>query len=282
MRPLILIIVLYLAGSSMALAQPVVVASIRPLQLIAAAITEGVSETLLVMDSSQDPHHPSLKPSQRRAMNQADIFIWIGPQLETGMEQIVAQLSATVLPALQISDLRIYQLNNKPDPHIWLDTDNVRLIARSLTKALIEIDRQNENQYSANLTRFHQQLDVLDEEISNTLQGPGFPPFAVYHDGYQYFEKQFSLSHRTSFTSNEEVQPGIRQVLAIKSVLDSDNVNCIVVDPSVNTENLGNQLERSNLRFISVDVLAHDIPLAGDAYLRFMNNMASNFSSCRD
>ena len=43
MRPLILIIVLYLAGSSMALAQPVVVASIRPLQLIAAAITEGVN-----------------------------------------------------------------------------------------------------------------------------------------------------------------------------------------------------------------------------------------------
>ncbi|MFT5320384.1 MAG: zinc transport system substrate-binding protein [Pseudohongiellaceae bacterium] len=280
MRSLILIILLYLAGSSMALAQPVVVASIRPLQLIAAAITEGVSETLLVMDSSQDPHHPSLKPSQRRAMNQADIFIWVGPQLETGMEQIVTQLNATVLAALETPDLRVYQVNNNPDPHIWLDTDNVRNIASSLTMALIEIDRENENQYGVNLTRFHQQLDVLDHEISNILQAPGFPPFAVYHNAYQYFEKQFALSHRTSFTNNEEVQPGIRQVLAIKSLLDSDNVNCIVVDPSVNTENLGNQLERSNLRFISVDVLAHDIPLASDAYFRFMNNMATNFASC--
>ena len=280
MRSRILIFLLFLAGSSMALAQPVVVASIRPLQLIAAAITEGVSETLLVMDSSQDPHHPSLKPSQRRAMNQADIFIWVGPQLETGMEQIVAQLNATVLATLETPGLRIYQVNNNPDPHIWLDTDNVRKMASSLTLALIEIDRENENLYGVNLTKFHQQLDVLDHEISNTLQAPGFPPFAVYHNAYQYFEKQFALSHRTSFTNNEEVQPGIRQVLAIKSVLASDNVNCIVVDPSVNTENLGNQLERSNLRFISVDVLAHDIPLAGDAYFRFMNNMATNFASC--
>jgi zinc transport system substrate-binding protein len=282
MRSLTLTIFLFFAGTSMAVAQPVVVASIRPLQLIAAAITEGVSETLLVMDSSQDPHHPSLKPSQRRAMNQADIFIWVGPQLETGMEQIVTELDAAVLTGLEISDLKIYRINNSPDPHIWLDTDNVRIIARSLTQTLIEIDRQNEHQYSANLTRFHQQLDVLDQEISNILQAPGFPPFAVYHNGYQYFEKQFALSHRASFTSNEEVQPGIRQVLAIKLVLDSDNVNCIVVDPSVNTENLGNQLERSNLRFIPVDILAHDIPLAADAYFRFMNHLAANFASCHN
>ena len=281
MRIFSLIIFLSIFVNAAATAQQTVVASIRPLQLIAAAITDGITEPLLVMDRSQDPHHPSLRPSQRESMNRADIFLWIGPQLETGMERIVDELDTIVLTAIDTTGLTLYPINDKTDPHLWLDTNNVGIIAALLANTLSTVDEQNANRYQENLARFIAELNGIDEEIRGRLHAETFPFFAVYHNGYQYFEKQYSLSHIVSFTSNEEVQPGIRKIMKIKSALDDRKVNCIVVDSSVNTENLNNQLERENIRYISVDVLAHDISLASNGYFRFIRNLAEKFASCR-
>jgi len=282
MRTLLLIFFLLPGLNTQVFAQYSVAASIRPLQLIAAAITEEISQPQLVMDGSQDPHHPSLRPSQRRAMNQADIFLWIGPQLETGMEPIIGELDAQILTVIKLVGLTLYPLNAGIDPHIWLDTNNAGIIADALAANLIELDRDNETRYLQNLARFREGLKKLEKELGKILDPDSFPAFAVYHNGYQYFEKQLGFSHLTSFTDNEEVQPGIRRVMEIKSVLDASNVNCIVVDPSVNSGNLHNQLERDSLRYISVDVLAHDIPLAADGYFQFMQKLAASFASCRD
>ena len=282
MRTLLLIIFLLPGLNTQVFAQNSVAASIRPLQLIAAAITEEVSQPQLVMDGSQDPHHPSLRPSQRRAMNQADIFIWIGPQLETGMEAIIGELDALVMTVINLDGLTVYPLNASVDPHVWLDSNNAGIIADALAANLIELDHENEARYLQNLARFRSGLKSLENELRKTVDPDSFPAFAVYHNGYQYFEKQLGLFHLTSFTDNEEIQPGIRRVMEIKSQLNARNVNCIVVDPAVNSGNLQNQLERDNLRFISVDVLAHDIPLSGDGYFQFMQKLAANFASCRE
>jgi len=282
MRTLLLIIFLLPGLNSQVFAQYSVAASIRPLQLIAAAITEEVSQPQLVMDGSQDPHHPSLRPSQRRTMNQADIFIWIGPQLETGMEAIIGELDALVMTVINLDGLTVYPLNASVDPHVWLDSNNAGIIADALAANLIELDHENEARYLQNLARFRAGLKSLENELRKTVDPDSFPAFAVYHNGYQYFEKQLGLFHLTSFTDNEEIQPGIRRVMEIKSQLNARNVNCIVVDPSVNSGNLHNQLERDSLHFISVDVLAHDIPLSGDGYFQFMQKLAAKFASCRD
>ena len=75
-----------LCFGSASYAEVKVVTSILPLQLIADRVTRGISTVDVILDGSQDPHHPSLRPSQRRLMNSADIFIWTGPALETGFE----------------------------------------------------------------------------------------------------------------------------------------------------------------------------------------------------
>ena len=269
------------ASPGQAMAQPEVVASIKPLQLIAMAVTEGVSEPALVMDESQDPHHPSLRPSQRRAMDRADIFLWTGPQLETGLENVTAILSADVLTAIQVEGLVLYPWGDSIDPHVWLDSRNAVLIAEELVNRLTAIDAANAGIYAANLASFRDDMQALVPFIADVLDAEEFPPFAAYHDGYQYFEKQFGLSHVTSFISNEEVQPGIRQVLAIKKQLEDNAVNCIVVGPSQNTVFLDNQVGRPNMRYVMIDVLASQTPLVANGYRQFMGELAEKLAGCR-
>lgn len=66
---------------------PTVVATIKPLQLISAAITEGVTETELLLPPSASPHDYHLKPSDVRRINNADLIIWVGPELESFVEK---------------------------------------------------------------------------------------------------------------------------------------------------------------------------------------------------
>jgi len=84
------------------LAQVNVVTSIRPLQLIASEITQGVSMPAVILENSQDPHHPALRPSQRQQMSEAEIFLWVGPGLETGFDRVAANLDAAVIKALEL------------------------------------------------------------------------------------------------------------------------------------------------------------------------------------
>ena len=168
-----------------------------------------------------------------------------------------------------------------PDPHVWLDTDNAARIAVALADRLAMLDPANATRYASNLHAFESALKQAADDIRAILEPATFPPFVVYHNGYQYFESQFGIAHLDSFTGNEEVQPGIRQVLAIRKIMQDNGVDCIVVSPSVNTGNLDNQLERKSVRFVSIDVLALESAMNKDSYTGFITSVARKFMSCR-
>jgi zinc transport system substrate-binding protein len=278
----LLVGLLLLASVDGTFAQPQVTTSIKPLQLIAKAITDGVSEPAVVMDATQDPHHPSLRPSQRQAMDAAEVFLWIGPQLETGLDNVTADLRGRVLSVLNAPGMTRHMIGNSIDPHVWLDTRNAISIAALLVANLEQLDPQNADRYQTNLEIFRTDMARLESEIGKLVNADVLPPFAVYHNGYQYFEKQYGLSHIASFTNNEEVQPGIRRVLAIKKQLEDNGVNCILVGPSQNTAFLDNQLDLDGMRYVTIDVLAHGFAPARDGYARFMRELAGAIANCRE
>src|SRR5690554_6391770 len=90
-RATLLISILSLAYCTTALAQARVVASIKPMQMIAGAITEGVSQPDLLIPLHQSYHHFVLRPSTVRSMQRADLVIWVGPQLETYLADTVTR-----------------------------------------------------------------------------------------------------------------------------------------------------------------------------------------------
>ena len=68
---------------------------------------------------------------------------------------------------------------------------------------------------------------------------------------------------------------------AIKKQLDEHGVNCIVVGPSNNTTFLDNQVGRSDMQYVIIDVLATETALTPDGYRRFMEGLADRFAGCR-
>lgn len=60
-----------------------VVTSVRPIHSLVASVMEGSGTPLLLLENDSSPHTASLKPSQARALADADVVFWVGPDMET-------------------------------------------------------------------------------------------------------------------------------------------------------------------------------------------------------
>src|SRR5690606_5339986 len=89
-----LVLAVSLLASMPLLAQPQVLASIKPLQLIAAAITDGVSSPALLITANQSPHDVTLRPSDVRKVAESDLLLWVGPQMETYLAGIMERFGS--------------------------------------------------------------------------------------------------------------------------------------------------------------------------------------------
>lgn len=290
-----------------ALAQVRVVTSIKPLQMIASAITDGVSEPALLIPSTQSYHHFVLRPSSVRALNRAELFVWVGPELETYLTGAVEQGKAQqqVLQVLSLPGLVIHHSENDRedeveiivpdqgvhaghkhlagddiDPHLWLDTRNARAIAQAITQHLIKIDPEYQENYSRNLEVFERNLDTLDASLSASLLMPADTQYAVYHDAFRYFERQFGLQHDVVFVGSEEIQPGVRHMLALRDAVASRNINCLMEDVTSQASTVETVLGNREVVRVHADTTGQSLTSGPTAYIQLIENLANAFQQC--
>ncbi|WP_116653211.1 zinc ABC transporter substrate-binding protein [Pelagibacterium sediminicola] len=75
--------IIALFAASPALGAPNVVASVKPLHSLVAAVMDGVGTPELLVEGAASPHGFSLRPSDAAKLESADIVFWIGEDLET-------------------------------------------------------------------------------------------------------------------------------------------------------------------------------------------------------
>jgi zinc transport system substrate-binding protein len=261
-----------------AVAAPQVAVSIKPLQLIAAAITEGVSTPVTVWAQGQDPHHVALRPSERRLLAGADLVLWTGPMLEQPLAALVDDLDAEVLTVQDLRGLVLIDVDGQPDPHVWVDTRNARLIAAALAEALAGLDPLNAAQYRMNVAGFTATLDTLDAELIERLAGAQQREWAVYHHALRYLEREFNLLSPLTLADSENNAPGVRTAIQVREQLQQKQITCMLAEPGVNHEEVLTMLDLPTLRVVDADVMGRGAD-AGD-YASYVRTLVATVSEC--
>ena len=86
-------------------AAPQVSVSIKPVHSLVSAVMQGIGEPQLVLKDDPDPHHFSLKPSQRRMLAQADLVVWVSEELEASLAKAITQGDAVSLQLMNTNIL---------------------------------------------------------------------------------------------------------------------------------------------------------------------------------
>jgi zinc transport system substrate-binding protein len=107
-RNVLLSSVLCTAGlAAPAAADANVVVSIKPLHSLIAAVMQGLGEPHLIVRDAGSPHTYSLRPSDAKALERAEIVFWIGDEMETFLESTIETLArkATIVEVAHMDGL---------------------------------------------------------------------------------------------------------------------------------------------------------------------------------
>lgn len=301
-------------GPTAAAEPPKVVASILPLHSLAAAVMDGVGEPRLLVEGSGSPHAFSLRPSDARALEEADLVLWVDAELELFMERPLQSLSAgarvltlSEAPGVQLLEAREGGVwERKPheeaahdgddqghdhahdqehdhgehDLHIWLSPANARAMTAAIAEALVELDPANAETYQQNAMQTREELTALEQELRARLQGLGEASFIVFHDAYHYFEETFSLQAAGAVTLGPERQPGARRLQEIRETIRVRGARCVFAEPQFEPRLVETIVEGTGARVGTLDPLGAELEPGKAAYATMMTNLADAFLRC--
>ena len=79
------------------LADTRVVATIKPVHSLTASIMDGVGEPELIVEGIESPHDYQPKPSDAKLLEEADVVVWVGPDLESAISTAILNLSRNAI-----------------------------------------------------------------------------------------------------------------------------------------------------------------------------------------
>ncbi len=283
-------------------AQVQILTSIKPLQLIAAAIQDGQGEPQVLLPPGASPHYFVLRPSDAKRLDNADLFYWIGPDLENFLPRLLKQRSQPSVAAQDLPDLHLqyfaeahahdhdhghalieHDHAHQPgtvDAHLWLDPHNAELIAQRISADLSALDPENAAHYAANLQAFSQALQEVDGQLKVELAPLKEQPFFVFHEAFNYFEQAYGLAHTGVFAVSSEVQPGAKHVQQMRTRLQQAGAACVFSEPPLQPRLAQTLAAGLPVKLAELDALGVDIPVSAQGYTQLLRNLGAQFSAC--
>lgn len=263
---------------------PNVVVTIPPIHSLVAGVMKGVSVPKLLLSSHEDAHHFSFSPSDAKMLSEADIFIWVGPQMELVLEKPIKTLGskARLITLLDLPGIKRYDLEpGHLDPHIWLDPENAKVIVRQVAEVLSGVDPNNSGLYDENSRRIQEQLDKLSAKIREELNPVKTQQYFVYHDAFQYFEKAFGLKRSVPLVKDTEGTLRASQRQQLEKIAKENNIRCLFGEPKHGESVVEGIAEQLNLKISYLDPMGlADKASPEGSYITMMEDVASTIKAC--
>ncbi|MBS6034321.1 MAG: zinc ABC transporter substrate-binding protein ZnuA [Pantoea sp.] len=287
-------------------AQANVVASLKPVGFIAAAIADGVTPVDVLLPDGASEHDYALRPSDAKRLKNVDLVVWVGPEMEAFMAKSAAELPAKknlaivdingVKPLLisggEDEDEHTAEKSEQPDAdahhhhhgefnmHLWMSPEIARKTAVAIHEKLLELMPQDKAKLDANLQQFEVTLADTDKRVNAQLAPVRNQGYFVFHDAYAYFEKHYGLSPTGHFTVNPEIQPGAQRLHQIRTQLVEQKAVCVFAEPQFRPAVIDAVARGTQVRKGTLDPLGTDISLAKDSYVKFLSQLSSQYASC--
>ena len=274
---------------------PKVLVSIKPLHSLVAGIMEGIGEPGLIVSGSASPHGYSMKPSDARAAEKAQLVVWVGPAFESWLDRSLARrkdsLAMLGLPGLIRLDNREggiwdkhdhdhHANHDETDPHVWLDPRNAQLLVGAVAERLGSLDPANAPRYAANAEALKQRLNRMDAEIAARLAPLAKRPYAVFHDAHQYFEARYNLSPAGAITVDPERPPGAKRMAQLRDRLKATGAACVFGEPGAPSATAAKLAEAAGARLGQLDPEGLLVPSGPDSYVQQMQGLATALAEC--
>lgn len=290
-----------------------VMASVKPLSLITAELLVNVAEVDTLLRDGASPHDFALRPSDRKRLNNTDLLIWVGPDIEPYLEKVIDASKVEHLAMLdehaehgeddhRDSDHEEEHHHDEHEGHEheeehhdahdeheghdhaglhpWLDIETVEHFAEELSVELQHHFPAKASQIKENETAFLASLKQFESQAKEQLEPVHQKGFLVFHDAYDGFVNHFDLNQVGYFTVSPELKPGAKHLAELRETLEHSGVSCVFKEPQYRPALIDSITRGFEVHVGELDPLASDVALAQGAYVNFMQGLVDEFTEC--
>ena len=238
------------ARVSDAVAQLKVVTSTTDLYDIAKEVGGNKITATHIGEGYQDPHFIEAKPSFVLQLRNADVWAFVGLDLEIGWMPLLLQGArnpklqpgqpgyvdvSKVIPVLDMargnvdrSQGDVHPLGN---PHYWLDPENGRRIAKLFRETFSRLDAKNAATYEANEKAFTQRLDAAEKSWRADLAKIKGQPVVAWHTSWRYFAGYTGMNIVGFMEPKPGVPPSPAHLAGLIQTMKQAGAKVIVMEP---------------------------------------------------
>lgn len=296
-------LILTLTASSALAEVPRVATDIAPVHGLAAKVMEGLGAPDLIVPPDASPHDFALRPSQARALQDAGLVIWVGPDLTPWLERTLNSLSTAstlelnALPGTHLEEWRDLEAfgedheedhdedghgheHDAADPHSWLDPENAKTWTDAIAAELARQDPENAATYQANADAAKAAIDAAAAEAAERLAPHRDAGFLVFHDAYQYFEAHFGLHATGSVADSDAAMPGPGRIRELQARIAEDGIACLFAEPQFESGLIDTLAEGSGARIAVLDPLGTGLEPGAGFYPALLGAMTDAMAGC--
>lgn len=259
--------------------RPVVVASINPLALVAREIMGDRGQVTVLLKPGQTPHNYAFRMSDRQRVDEADVLLWAGADIEPYLEKVAQDKTGlALLPKSDDSHEGDHHAHVE-DAHLWLSIPTVLMVSDSLADMLSELDPDGENQYRQNSARLRSNLDQLLMSYKSGMKGHAKQPertYAVAHRAYGHFLASFPFPPPIVLADSPEVSPGARSLWESGKRLSPGS--CVLIESESRPKWLNSFVERHQLTTLQADILGYSKGVSN--YSEMISSLLNRFEEC--
>src|ERR671932_1066889 len=204
----------------------------------------------LIGEGYQDPHFIEAKPSFVLQLRNADVWAFVGLDLEIGWMPLLLQgarnpkiqmggsgyLDASrVIKVLDVPsgniDRSMGDVHPLGNPHYWLDPENARRIGRLFKAKFSELDHKNEDAYERNEKAFEARVAAAERTWAGDLAEIKGKPVVAWHTSWRYFAEYNGMNIVAFMEPKPGVPPSPSHLLEVIQTVKQTGAKVIVMEP---------------------------------------------------
>jgi zinc/manganese transport system substrate-binding protein len=231
-------------------AQLKVVTSTTDLYDIARSVGGDKITARHIGEGYQDPHFIEAKPSFVLQLRDADVWAFVGLDLEIGWMPLLLDGARNqkirsggsgyidVSRAISVLDRPVGNVDRGMgdvhalgNPHYWLDPENGRRIARLFKTKFSELDPKNAAVYAANAQAFENRLNAAERAWAGDLAAIKGKPVVAWHTSWRYFAAYNGMNIVAFVEPKPGVPPSPSHLYQVIQTVKRTGAKAIVMEP---------------------------------------------------
>jgi len=191
-------------------------------------------EVISLLEGNEDPHYVDAMPHWIAKVSKADVFCFVGMELEVGWAPKVLSRSANgkvqsggkghcnAGKTVKALEKPVGQVNRSlgdvhagGNPHYHLGPTFFLQAGETIMSVLMEVDSKGTETYLKNLDKLSYKMEILKKRVVEILKPKGGLNIISYHKEFSYFFKDFGLNSSGEIEETPGVPPSAGRIARV-------------------------------------------------------------------